>query len=125
MVQLECEEGKKLAERNMCAQYSTPIALAWGGSLGIEGWVLRCGQEPSRKGLMEQESHLQAIRRGAIVPQVVEDRIGKRMLPEKADLDRLIALVATGFAKADLGQSLNGYLYPGLLALGHEPFWVR
>ena len=51
MKSISFDEGKRLEETQRCAVCGGRVTLAWGGSLGVEGWVVRCARNLSHRGL--------------------------------------------------------------------------
>ncbi len=100
VTQAEYEEMKRIVANNLCAECGAEIQIRTNQESG--NLELGCPIDRSHHGYTETETYTQAMRRGAMVPVYIEDRIKKRMLPEKADLDRMTALVATRFSAANL-----------------------
>jgi len=43
-------EAVEVAKRNVCAECGNPLTVAWGGSYGIDGHVVRCGRDVTHEG---------------------------------------------------------------------------
>lgn len=99
VTQAEYEEMKRIVTENVCAICGAELQIR----TNPEKRTLEVGCiDRSHHGYIEKQTYTEAHRRGILVPSYIEDKIKQRMLPEKADLDRIIALVATRFPRADL-----------------------
>lgn len=104
------EEGKALQHNNVCADSGKPMTLAWGGAHGINSWILRCPDKEcasEHHGIVEKESYALTVRAQSVDrPDDVDlsPRAQPRMMPQKADLERLISLVQIRYPRAQLNH---------------------
>ncbi|GAI55231.1 unnamed protein product, partial [marine sediment metagenome] len=82
-----------------CGECGSPLVLCWGGTWGIESYVLRCAKDEEHKGLVEQATYTQAHRRGEEVHPAIRDAIERKLMP-KDELGRAINLLALKYPKA-------------------------
>jgi hypothetical protein len=52
------EEGKELVRHCVCAECGAPLTLPWGGSYGINSFVVRCGENPDHEGFVKAKRYI-------------------------------------------------------------------
>jgi len=101
MIPIAYKDGQTLSERCECAECHGLLSLAWGGSYGVEGYVLMCTQDREHTGLVERESLTQAHRRGAALPVVMAQQIDKRGALAVGEPGRLAPILAARFPQLE------------------------
>src|SRR3990167_10335664 len=56
------------AERDgyKCAKCQSRVNVAWGGSVGFNGWILRCGKDINHTGVTRHDTKYEKIKREAL-----------------------------------------------------------
>ncbi len=105
MHQVEYEEGKELAQNNTCgsevdgAPCGAELLLCWGGTWGLDSYVLRCAKNEGHQGMIARTSMTQDHRRGSPAPFPLSLAVERRMMP-KEDLQRAMNMIAVRYPKA-------------------------
>ncbi len=67
------EEGFDIVEKFVCGVDGANLSIAWGGAFGVEGYIVRCANEPQHEGYKPRTSALQAIRQTAGIENIPMD----------------------------------------------------
>lgn len=59
------EDGFDIVEKFVCGADGANLSIAWGGAFGVEGYIVRCANDPQHEGYKPRTSALQAVRRTA------------------------------------------------------------
>jgi len=78
-------EAQDVAKWNVCGVCGTGLTVAWGGSWGINGYVVRCGKDATHEGIERVRTLTQAYRHGASLPLPIENRLDKRFGGKRMD----------------------------------------
>ena len=106
-------EAQDVAKWNVCGVCGTGLTVAWGGSWGINGYVVRCGKDATHEGTERVRTLTQAYRHGASLPLPIENRLDKRFGGTRMDSVALSKLEPTEMqerivtASAQFGFSLD------------------
>lgn len=71
MIEIDYEEGQKLKLTHVCGVCGECLEVAWGGSFGVAGYVLRCGEDPTHEGYVKAP-------RSNVVPVYIQDNIDRK-----------------------------------------------
>lgn len=78
MKEIDYEEGQRLVRDYVCGECGTPLRLPWGGSFGIQGHVVMCGQNPDHQGFTKPLSYTRALAEGKEIPIPIKDNIERK-----------------------------------------------
>lgn len=67
--------AKRTIERNRCGECGSRLSLAWGGAFSVDGWVIRCSNNPNHN-TMTREGPYIAKREGEVVMKEAEAETG-------------------------------------------------
>ena len=106
MIPVDYELGKKIIETCTC-QCGAALTLPWGGTWGINSYVIKCAADPSHDKVVPIKSLTQLWREGEPIPSFIADNIERRQRRKTMEQNEVKALVA----KQD-ADKLSTYLQP-------------
>ncbi len=119
MIEVEFTEGQTLLKTHRC-HCDVGLVLAWGGADGINGYVLKCAEDPEHTGMVEQPTVSQAIRRAGGGPIHAQNRVEARSL-QAMDMTRAITMVQHRFPRARLDEGTAAFFLWDCMRQGVDP----
>lgn len=102
MFEIDYELGKEFTKSHVCAECGGALELPWGGSYGIEGYILRCGQNAAHGGMVKKQTLTALHRQGIVLHPSIASNIEKRMLAGGHRTRTALAAVQAKYPSANL-----------------------
>jgi len=112
------EEMRRIARDNVCAQCGGELQIHTNPEKGT--LVVGCLQ-PGHHGFVQRETWTESYRRGGEVPQVVRERIEKRMLPGGYEVGTALKLIKARFPRAELDDPSAALFLMDCIRLDLDP----
>jgi len=106
MIPVDYELGKKIVESCTC-ECGAGLTLPWGGTWGINSYVIKCAVNPSHNKVVPIKSLTQLWQEGQPIPSFIADNIERKLRRKVMEQNEVKALVA----KQD-AEKLSTYLQP-------------
>jgi len=117
--QEQIDEMRRITQENVC---SCGAELQIRTNPEKDCLEVGCPIDRSHQGYIERTTYTQDMRRGAVVPVYFENQVNKRMLPNRTDLDRAIAMLKTRFPAADMDHPSAALFIMNCWRLDIDPF---
>lgn len=123
---VDYEAGRDLAHRNVCAECSGRLSVAWGGFWGIGGWALRCGKDASHAGVKPKTNTRKLFDPDTMTWKEYDVTTQREIVPlpktEQGMLQRLKEAEAIGLWPQKMTPQQAAVLAQVALAYGLDPF---
>ena len=102
MIEIGYELGKEFTNTHVCAVCGGLLELPWGGSYGIENYVLGCGQDKEHQGIVKKQTYTSLHRQGKEIYPTIRDNIQRKMLPGGVSPGVALAMVQARYPSVEL-----------------------